>query len=162
MKALFLDRDGVINIDYGFVHKRENFQFVDGIHELVQSAKAKGYAIVIVTNQSGIGRGLYTEADFHTLMDWLKTELPFDALYYSPEHPDADSYDRKPNPGMMLRAAKDLGIDLKNSLLIGDRETDIQAAKNAAIGTSILLNPEGNPTAADVSIGRLAEVQGLL
>ena len=163
-KALFLDRDGVINIDHGYVHKREDFVFVEGIRELVKTAQSKGYQVLIVTNQSGIGRGYYSEEAFTELMDWLRHEMPYDAYYYCPYHPEhglgdykRDSEDRKPNPGMILRAAAEHGVDLARSLLIGDGETDIEAAKKAGIGTSILFHAHPETTAADAIITHLNE-----
>lgn len=166
-KALFLDRDGVINQDRQYVYRREDFEFVEGIFELVAAARQKGYKIIIVTNQSGIGRGLYSENDFHTLMLWLKNELPFDGLYFCPHHPDAAQgeyrrvcADRKPAPGMILRAARDHDLDLGRSFLIGDKETDIAAAQAAGIGTSILLGTADS--AANYVVQTLKQAQALL
>ena len=92
MKALFLDRDGVINIDYGYVYKKEKFIFINGIFNLVKQAKLKDYKVVVITNQSGIGRGYYSERDFLLLTKWMKevfikNEALIDKVYYSPFHP---------------------------------------------------------------------------
>lgn len=160
-KALFLDRDGVINIDHGYVHERENFDFVDGIFELVAAARELNYKIIIITNQAGIARGFYTEAQFHELMNWLKTKLPYDAYYFCPHHPDEGCNCRKPKAGMVLQAQAEHGIDLSQSLLIGDRETDIGAAKNAGIATKILFNSSAE-TAADFTIKNLLEAKKFL
>lgn len=150
--ALFLDRDGVINVDDGYVHKIDAFRFLDGIFPLCRSAKAAGMAICVVTNQAGIGRGYYTEQDFHDLTAWMLTrfaveDVVIDGVYFCPFHPThgigrykAESPDRKPAPGMILRAAMDHNLDLTRSVLIGDKESDIAAAKNAGIGTAVLLN----------------------
>lgn len=151
-KAVFLDRDGVINIDHGYVHKIEEFDFMPGIFELCQHVKRLGYKLIIATNQSGIGRGYYSENDFLKLTDWMKAQFvanqcEIDALYYSPYHPEKaklpylkKSDCRKPAPGMLLQAIKDFDLESSNCIMIGDNETDIQAAKAACIGRSVLLD----------------------
>lgn len=148
--ALFLDRDGVINVERNYVHRVEDVEFIDGIFTLCQAAKNAGLAIVVVTNQAGIGRGYYTEDQFRTLMDWMKERFAergvvIDAVYFCPFHPEhgvgvykQDSFDRKPNPGMILRAQADLDIDLGASCLIGDKASDIAAARAAGVGTAVL------------------------
>ncbi len=150
-KALFLDRDGVINLDHGYIHRKEDFHFVDGIFEVVQAARTAGYKVVVVTNQAGIGRGYYTEADFWTLMHWVSAEFqtrnaPLDAIYFCPYHAELgigeyrrDSPCRKPKPGMLLQAAADHDIHLPASCLIGDRLTDMQAAAAAELSQYWLL-----------------------
>ena len=149
--ALFLDRDGVINTDRGYVYRREDVEFIDGIFDLVRRANSLNTLVIVVTNQSGIARGYYTENDFQILMDWMRSEFKrrganIDDVYYCPFHPTQgigkyrrEHLNRKPNPGMLLEAAKDHSIDLDRSLLIGDRMTDIQAGLAANIGTLILL-----------------------
>jgi D-glycero-D-manno-heptose 1,7-bisphosphate phosphatase len=153
-KALFLDRDGVINVDTGHVHRRESFEFVPGIFELCRAAQTLGYLLVVVTNQAGIARGYYSESDFNNLTDWMmdqfaERKVRIMRLYYCPYHPvfgigryKRDSPDRKPKPGMLLRARSDLDLDLGSSILIGDRLSDIQAGCRAGVGTRILLSPE--------------------
>ena len=148
--ALFLDRDGVINTDIGYVHRAEDFAFIDGIFELCASAAAVGMAIVVVTNQAGIGRCYYTETQFHKLSNWmcarfLKRGITIDGIYYCPFHAEhgigeykIESYDRKPNPGMILRARDELGLRLDLSVLIGDKASDIQAARSANVGRAVL------------------------
>lgn len=155
--ALFLDRDGVINQDYGYVHKKENFDFIEGIFELVEAAKTAGYLSVVVTNQAGIGRGLYSYIDFHNLTNWMKDKFEergarIDAVYHCPYHPDKgigiyrrESYWRKPAPGMLLAAANEHNIDLKKSILIGDKVTDIQAAEVAGIENNFLFRKHKIP-----------------
>lgn len=150
--ALFLDRDGVINVEKNYVHRIEDVEFVDGIVTLCKAAKKAGLSIVVVTNQAGIGRGFYTEGQFWTLMAWMKDRLAeqgvvIDAVYFCPFHPEygvgeykQESFDRKPNPGMILRARADLNIDLAASCLVGDKASDIAAAQTAGIGTTVLLN----------------------
>lgn len=149
-KALFLDRDGVINIDHGYVHKVKDFYFVEGIFDLTREAVTKGYLIFIITNQSGIGRGFYSINDFNLLTNWMCKRfiaegVTVSKVYYSPYHPThgkgkykQDHMSRKPNSGMIDQAAAEFHIDLSESILIGDKLTDIQAGKSAGIGTNIL------------------------
>ena len=148
-KALFLDRDGVININYGYVHKIKDFDFIDGIFDLTRAALAKNYIICVVTNQAGIGRGYYSEKDFEYLTAWMCERFESEGVliskvYHSPYHPTAgigkykkDHISRKPKPGMILEAINDLNIDAKNSIMIGDKATDIQAAIAADLGVKI-------------------------
>lgn len=154
--ALFLDRDGVINIDHGYVYKPCDIDFVDGIFHLVKMAKQAGYLVVVITNQAGIGRGYYTESDFHALMHWMllqfeKNEGKIDAVYFSPYHPQhgigkylRQSDCRKPSPGMLLRAQHELNIDMHSSILIGDNVTDMEAGEAAGVGTLLLLSEKKN------------------
>ena len=147
-KALFLDRDGVINVDKHHMYKIEDCEFIDGIFDMCRREKKDGYKLIIITNQAGIGKGLYTEEDYFKLRDYIHREFanqgcPIDAEYFCPYHIEGlgkyckDSYDRKPNPGMIMKAVKDFDIDLKKSKLIGDRDTDIQAGKKAGVGNNI-------------------------
>ena len=150
-KGLFLDRDGVINVNHGYVHTVEEFQFVDGIFDLTRLALSKGYVICVVTNQAGIARGYYTESDFDELTSWMcgqfKAEgAPIDKVYYSPYHPvhglgqyKRDDASRKPKPGMLLQAVFELDIDVQASVLIGDNITDIQAGFSAGVGKNLYL-----------------------
>jgi D-glycero-D-manno-heptose 1,7-bisphosphate phosphatase len=150
-KALFLDRDGVINVDKGYVFEIEDVEFVPGIFELVRAAKSNRFKVIIATNQSGIARGYYTEKQFHELMDWMREAFrgrgsDLDAVYYCPYHPEhgigvyrSESELRKPNPGMILKAKADHALDLGNSFLVGDRESDIQAGNAAGVGNNFLL-----------------------
>lgn len=154
-RALFLDRDGVINIDHGYVVRREAFDFVEGIFELVAQAKARDYLVIVVTNQAGIGRGYYSEADFHSLMAWVGEQFDargghIDKVYFCPDHPEHGigqyrrvSEFRKPAPGMLLAARDELNIDMKASLFVGDNLTDMQAGSAAGVGTNLLYKPEG-------------------
>ena len=155
-KALFLDRDGVINVEKNYVYRVEDFEFIDGIFDVLRSFQERGYLLIIITNQAGIGRGYYTEEDFHRLNTWMldvfkDKGITITKVYYCPFHKEygmgeykRDSYDRKPNPGMILKAEKDFNIDLSKSILIGDKESDIEAGINAGIPKNILINNEDN------------------
>lgn len=157
-KAVFLDRDGVINVYDDYVHRQEDFHFQDGIFELCRAAQDLGYLLLVATNQAGIGRGYYTESQFLELTNWMiekfaQQHIQIAHVYYCPCHPvhgigeyKCDSPDRKPNPGMLLRGRDDFHLDLGASVLIGDKLSDIQAAKAAGVGTPILLRSnEGEP-----------------
>lgn len=145
-RALFLDRDGVINHDSGYTSRAEDFVFIDGIFELCRAAREAGYLLIVVTNQAGIGRGYYSEQDFLSLTSWMRRRFeeegaPITDVFHCPYHPEhgvgeyrQDSFDRKPNPGMLLRAAEKCGIDLANSIMIGDKDSDMQAARSAGVG----------------------------
>jgi len=173
-KALFLDRDGVINVEKNYAYKIEDFEFMDGIFEVLRHFQDKGYLLIVVTNQAGIGRGYYTEEDFHKLNNWMldrfkQNHIFITKVYYCPYHPEfgigeykRESFDRKPNPGMILKAAQEFNLDLGESILVGDKESDIEAAISAKIGTSILLsNAKHVKTKADYVISHLSDlIQG--
>ncbi|MFW0714221.1 D-glycero-alpha-D-manno-heptose-1,7-bisphosphate 7-phosphatase [Pedobacter sp. N23S346] len=145
-KALFLDRDGVINIDHGYVYKIENFFFTDEIFKIAKHYQDQGFLIIVVTNQSGIARGYYTEGDFYSLTAWmvqkfLDQHIEIAKVYHCPHHPDFDGpcSCRKPMPGMILSAKAEFDLDLPNSVLIGDNKTDIEAGKKAGVGENYLV-----------------------
>ena len=145
-KALFLDRDGVINIDKNYVHKISDFEFVDGIFDLCKYYQDRGYLIFVITNQAGIARGYYDHNDFALLTSWMtgqfkQNDILISKVYYCPHHPgfDKECDCRKPNPGMIFQAQKEFDVDLANSVLIGDKESDLQAGKNAGIQNLILV-----------------------
>lgn len=155
-KALFLDRDGVINEDYGYVYEISKFHLVDNIQTLIKQAEISGYKVIIITNQAGIGRNFFSNNDFLKITKYmkelfLKDNCNIDAVYHCPYHPTEgvgeylkDSYDRKPNPGMLLRAQKDFNLDMNKSILIGDKMSDIDAGRNALVKTNILFNKNKN------------------
>lgn len=150
-QAVFIDRDGVINEDRGFVHRIEDLVLIPGVVDALRQLQAAGYLLVIITNQSGIARGPYTEADYQQFTRHLEQVLAtggvaLDAIEHCPHLPDADVLQyrmdcdcRKPKPGMILRAARRLGIDLNTSILIGDRPSDIHAGRSAGVGHCFLV-----------------------
>ena len=151
--AVFLDRDGVINTNHGYVHKRECFDFIEGIFDIARYAHQQQYKLVVITNQAGIGRGYYSEDDFHQLTAWMCEQFsvagaPIERVYFSPFHPTAgigkylkDDFSRKPHPGMILQARGELDLDLPSSVLIGDKASDIQAGIVAGVGRNLLFAP---------------------
>jgi D-glycero-D-manno-heptose 1,7-bisphosphate phosphatase len=150
-KAIFLDRDGVINEDYGYVYKKEDFKFKEGIFEVLKSFQDKGYKLFIVTNQSGIARKFYSEDEFHNLMEWVKKEFAKKGIKitdyrFCPHHPEITGVCecRKPKAGMILDLAKKYNIDLKNSILIGDSKRDIETGQKARVGKNILVSKDEN------------------
>jgi D-glycero-D-manno-heptose 1,7-bisphosphate phosphatase len=153
-RALFLDRDGIINLDRAYVHRREDFVFVEGVFDLAAAAAGHGLLLVVVTNQSGIGRGLYAEADFHALMRWVAAEFaargaPLARIEFCPDHPRdgigayrRENDRRKPGPGMLRDAAAALGLDLPGSIMLGDRATDAWAGHAAGLGRYVLVTQD--------------------
>lgn len=135
-KALFLDRDGVVNVDTAYLHKAEDVVFIDGIFDLCKKAQDKGYLIIIVTNQAGVARGYYTVDDVNKLHEWMKEEflkrgIKITDIFISPYHPKGivpeysiEHEDRKPKPGMFLKAAEKYDIDFNESLMVGDKPSD--------------------------------------
>ncbi len=152
--ALFLDRDGVINIDKEYIYKIEDFDFIDGIFDLIAHAKNLGYLIIIITNQSGIGQGIFTDEDFQKLNKWMldilkDNEVGIDGVYYCATHPTKGIGEykkvdkrRKPSPGMFFEAKKNHNIDLSKSTMIGDKISDMKAASAAGIENLFLLSSE--------------------
>jgi len=144
--TLFLDRDGVLNEDRGYVARWEDFRWIAGARETVAAFNRAGWLVIVVTNQSGVGRGYYSEADMHALHARMAEDLAtvgghIDAFYYAPQHPEAalDAYrhpdppDRKPNPGMILRALSEWPVDKAASVLVGDKPSDLEAALRAGV-----------------------------
>ncbi|WP_371188964.1 D-glycero-beta-D-manno-heptose 1,7-bisphosphate 7-phosphatase [Thalassotalea maritima] len=150
-KALFLDRDGIINVDHGYVYKQEEFEFVDGIFELCQKALSRGYDIFVITNQSGIARGMYSEQQFADLTAWMKNKfadqgVTISDVYYCPHHPTKGNAPyvmscdcRKPEPGMILKAVSEHNVDVSESMFIGDKLSDMLAAERAGVKDKVLV-----------------------
>jgi D-glycero-D-manno-heptose 1,7-bisphosphate phosphatase len=177
-RAAFLDRDGVINEERNFVHRVEDFRFLPGVMEACREFVRAGYLLVIVTNQSGIARGYYDTRDYERLTAWMKERFveagaPLTAVYHCPHHPEAAVPSlrlacdcRKPAPGLILQATRELDIDLGRSFLVGDKISDIEAGRAAGVGKCFLMRephsapPE--PNSADAVIHSLAEVNNLI
>lgn len=144
-RIAFLDRDGVLNQDHGYVCRPRDWQWVDGAVSAIQQLNQSGFKVVVVTNQSGIGRGFYDEQQFHALMAWVDAQLRphhahIDRVYFCPHHPEHALGDyrrhcncRKPAPGMLLEALRDFNAQPQHCTLIGDRASDLQAAQNAGV-----------------------------
>ncbi|MEK6871701.1 MAG: D-glycero-beta-D-manno-heptose 1,7-bisphosphate 7-phosphatase [Nanoarchaeota archaeon] len=142
-KAIFLDRDGVINEDEGYVGTIEKFKFRNGVFTALKKLQTAGFLLVIVTNQSGIARGYYTEKDYYTVTDFMleifeKNNITIAGVYFCPHAPEENCLCRKPKPGMILEARQTLNIDLKKSWMIGDKMSDIEAGKDAGVQTILI------------------------
>ena len=178
-KAVFLDRDGVINRDRAYVSRWEDFEFVPGAIDAMRRLKTAGYALVVVTNQSGIARGYYSEAQYQALTAAMQQALleagaAVDAVYHCPHHPKGavaelaiDCDCRKPAPGMILRAARELKLSLADSILVGDKPSDIEAARAAGVGRAYIVqsdNAESGPglAGADAACADLSACVALL
>ena len=156
-KALFIDRDGVINREKNYVYRIEDFEFMDGIFEVLRAFQSNNFRIIVVTNQAGIARGIYSEDDFESITKWMLDEfanrgIEISDVFYDPYHPvhgigkyKKDSYDRKPRPGMLLKASEKHDIDMKSSYLIGDKLSDIEAGSRAGLRHLFLLKSEKYP-----------------
>ena len=144
--ALFLDRDGVLNEDRGYVSRWEDFHWIPGAKATIRAFNTAGWLVIVVTNQSGVGRGYYTEDEMRALHAAMQADLAqdgghIDAIYHAPQHPEApvDAYRhpdpplRKPNPGMILQALADWPIDREASLMVGDKPSDLEAALRAGV-----------------------------
>lgn len=145
-KALFLDRDGVVNKEKNYLYKIEDFEFIDGVFETCRYFQDKGCLLIIVTNQAGIARGKYTEEDYQILTSWMikefeKENIIISKVYHCPHHPEfsGECECRKPNIGMLLEAKKDFDIDMSQSILVGDKNSDIEAGINAGVGMNYLV-----------------------
>lgn len=178
-RAVFLDRDGVINVDHGYVHDEHAFEFVDGVFEATKLLQDMGYMLVLVTNQSGIARGMFSEDRFLSLTQWMDWNfvdhgVEFDGFYYCPHHAEhgIDKYKqdcdcRKPKPGMFISARDFLNIDMANSVMVGDKAEDMMAAEAAGVGSKILVRTgkpvtEQGEALANVVLDSIRDVPGYL
>ena len=170
-RAVFLDRDDTIVADVGYAHSPDQMRLLPGAAEAISEFKRRGYLVVLITNQSGVGRGYFTEADLHAIHEKLQADLAdadaeLDAIYYCPhlppEHEDSvGACDcRKPKPGMIMEAAEDLNIDLERSYMIGDSKTDVQAGRAAGCRTGLVRSAKTleNDCGADLVVEDLLEV----
>ncbi|SKA50099.1 D-glycero-beta-D-manno-heptose 1,7-bisphosphate 7-phosphatase [Enterovibrio nigricans] len=177
--AVFIDRDGVINVDHGYISKVDDFEYVEGVFDACRELKEMGYLLVLVTNQSGIARGYYTEDDFLSLTEWMDWNfadkgVDFDGIYYCPHHPEhgegtykQDCDCRKPKPGMFFSARDHLSIDMSQSVMIGDKADDMRAAEAAGILTKVLVRTgkevtEEGEKLATVVLDSVADVPAFL
>jgi D-glycero-D-manno-heptose 1,7-bisphosphate phosphatase len=162
-RAVFLDRDGTINIDKDYLHRKEDFEFIPGAPEAIRELRMAGFMVIVVTNQSGVARGYYSEEDVETLHQHIQTKLAgygtaVDAFYFCPHHSESgrEKYRikcrcRKGAPGMLLQAADEHGIELSESFMVGDNLIDVEAGERAGCqailvltgyGTAVATNPE--------------------
>ena len=137
-KAAFLDRDGVINKDIGYLHKIDDFRWIEGAKEAISFLKKKKFFVIVVTNQSGVERGFFSESDVNYLHNWIndelkKSECVIDDFFYSTELPSNKSVRRKPSPEMINEALIKYNLNKEKCFMIGDKNTDIQCARNAGI-----------------------------
>jgi D-glycero-D-manno-heptose 1,7-bisphosphate phosphatase len=175
-RALFLDRDGVVNEEVGYLHRIEDVRFVPGIFSLCRKASALGYRLIVVTNQAGIARGYYTEEDFERLMVSMRAAMrvegvELDAVYFCPFHPEhgigrykQEHEDRKPGTGMLRRGVLEFGVSLAESVLVGDRCSDMAAANAAGLRQAFLVSgTEAAPCDGEyLSVKSLSEVEDWL
>lgn len=167
-KAIFFDRDGVVNVNTDYVYKISDFKFMEGFLDFFSACKKSGFLALVVTNQSGINRGFYTERDFKILSDFMqeqlreKTSFCFDKIYHCPHSPSENCICRKPKIGMIQNALKDFSIDLEQSFLIGDNESDIECAINAGIKTQILLTKDKKISKATYIIDNFQKAHSII
>ena len=144
IKTIFLDRDGVINKETNYLHKIDDFEFIDGIFDVCLYFQSLGYKIIIITNQSGISRGYYTESDYQKVTQWMLNQFKYKNInildiFHCPHGPDSNCDCRKPKPGMFLKAKAKHNTDMEKSWMIGDKERDTIAANSAGIDNTILV-----------------------
>jgi D-glycero-D-manno-heptose 1,7-bisphosphate phosphatase len=172
MPAAFLDRDGVINVDQGYAHRIDQFEFIPGALSACRRLHEAGYLLIVVTNQAGIAHGYYDERAYQELTAWMRQRFveaaaPLTAVYHCPHHPRgklaafrADCDCRKPAPGMLLQAIREHQIDVSRSFLVGDKETDLEAARRAGVAERYLVRAA--PLAADAQAPRAAALDDCL
>lgn len=163
--ALFLDRDGTINVDKHYVYRPQDFEWVPGIVELCRAAQSAGYSIIIITNQSGIERGYYTEEDYEAFMQYLEAQFQAQGIcltghLHCPRLHDNEN--RKPAPGLFLQAANKWEINMAISISLGDKERDVEAGINAGVGRNYLLSSQVKDSAATAVVKKPQELIPLL
>lgn len=162
-RAIFIDRDGTINVDHGYTYRIEDFHFLPKAIEGLKMLAKLDYKLIIITNQSGIGRGLYTHKQFeevtqHMLKELTQHHLHIDKVYHCPHHPDEKCTCRKPEIGMLKQAEKDFNLDLRHCFMIGDLDKDIEAGKRAGCKTILIKNKEyAVTTTPDVTVTTIVE-----
>ena len=163
-KALFLDRDGTINVDTGYVHKVSDFHFIDGVIDFCRLAQEKGYKIIVITNQSGIARGYFSETEYQEITKYMCDEFKKQGVVITDVFhcPDLEGPDRKPNAGLFLKAKEKYTIDMGKSISVGDKERDIQAGLTAGIGRNYLLNSTSTETKATKKISSFKQLEDIL
>jgi len=170
-RIVFLDRDGVINVEKEYLYKIEDFEFINGVFSALQYLQDLGYKFVIITNQSGIARGYYTIEQYNILTQWMKEQLNENNIdivevYCCPHAPDQGCHCRKPNIGMIQKASKIVDIDYDNSWLIGDKSSDIQTAINAKIKNTIQVRSghkfDEKSSNADYIINSLKDIPNII
>ena len=144
-KTIFIDRDGTLIEEVNFLSRLEDLRFFDYTNEAVRLLKENGFLVVVVTNQSGVGRGIFTESAIHEIHEKIQTDLTekIDAFYFCPHLPTDGCICRKPNVGMIEAAQRDFTIDLENSWMIGDKAIDVETGFNAGINTAMVLTGYG-------------------
>jgi len=169
-KALFLDRDGVVNVETNYLYRIEDFEFIGGVFDTCRYFQSLGYLLIIVTNQAGIARGLYTEEDYQKITAWMvkqffEASIKIDGVYHCPHHPEFSGQCscRKPLPGMLLQAAGEHNIDLASSAMVGDKRSDMEAALAAGIACRFLVRSGHKIDVADerLSITVIDSMQAL-
>lgn len=170
-RGLLLDRDGVINEDHGYVGAFEDFAFKPGIFPFLRRAQEGGYRLAVVTNQSGVARGLYTRESYEALTQRMREffaseGVTLDLVLACFTHPEGtvealrnESFWRKPNPGMILEAALRLNLDLARSVLIGDKDTDMQAGLTAGVGKLYLIGRKASHVSGVRTVGDFKEIE---
>ncbi|MDY0327634.1 MAG: D-glycero-beta-D-manno-heptose 1,7-bisphosphate 7-phosphatase [Arcobacteraceae bacterium] len=170
-KAVFIDRDGVINVEKDYVYRIEDFEFIDGVFDSCRYLQDLGYILIVITNQSGIGRGYYKEEDFANLTFWMVGEFAKNGVnianvYHCPHAPNVECNCRKPKTGMIDSAVEKFDIDVSKSYLIGDKISDIECAKNANIKTSIHVKSghrfDESESSADFIIDSIKEIKNII
>jgi D-glycero-D-manno-heptose 1,7-bisphosphate phosphatase len=153
-KAVFLDRDGTLMRDTGYCSDPDQVELLEGVADSLPVLKKAGFSLIIITNQSGLAQGYFQESDFWKVQNELIRQIGpnlIEATYFCPELPGSGSQRRKPKPGMILEAARDLGLDLSASYMVGDKMSDVQAGLSAGVRAAILLEP--NPPSGTLFSG---------